>query len=47
MLLYAASINDIEKLTGSALFPELPYPFAARFESQLPSKLWPIPTFLL
>ena len=47
MLLYTASISDIEKLTGSDLFPDLPYPFAARFKSQLPSKLWPIPNSLL
>ena len=41
LLKYTASINDIEKLTGSEFFPGLPYPFSASFKSSLPSQLWP------
>lgn len=40
LLQYTASINDIEKLTGSNLFPNLPFPFAARFKTHLPLSLW-------
>lgn len=40
LLQFTASINDVEKLIGSNLFPDLPPEFSARFKSQLPSSIW-------